>query len=245
MKASVPVGPFIAGELRALFAGEENQGVLGELGVVEEFEEFAELGIHVSDLGEVGREALAGFGSVGEVGWEFNFLWRIGRGIAHDPGDVWFGESDDEAERLFIVTGDEGFGASEIVRAGGIANTAGIETGDFFEGVRGFWFDVSLSCESDAVTQCSKKMGKAFRAGASGAMIPGAAVSERVTAGVEFGPTRCTHCHAEKGLFKYESLFRERVDVRSFGVLSAIDREVGIGAVVADDEEDVGWIFFG
>ena len=130
MKAAVPVGPFIAGELRALFAGEENEGIFGIFCVVEELHELANLGIHVGDLGEVGGEAFTSFRSVGKIGRKFDFLGRIGRSIAHDPGDVWFGESNDEAERLFIVARDEGFGASEIVRAGGIANTAGIKTGN-------------------------------------------------------------------------------------------------------------------
>jgi len=110
VEAVVPVGPLAAGELRALFTGEEDESVVGELGVIEKGEEFSHLGIHVSDFGEIGRKSLSSERGVGQVRRKLELGGWVGRGIAHDPGGVGFGESDDEAEGLVGFSCDELFG---------------------------------------------------------------------------------------------------------------------------------------
>ena len=78
VEAAVPVGPLVAGELGALFAGKEDEGVVGEFLILEQSEEVADLAVHVSDLGKVVGEALAGEGGVGEIGRELEFFGRMG-----------------------------------------------------------------------------------------------------------------------------------------------------------------------
>lgn len=63
----VPIGPLTTGELSTLLAGEKDEGVVGEFGFIKESEEFADLGIHVGDLGEVVGVLLPRHRGVGEI----------------------------------------------------------------------------------------------------------------------------------------------------------------------------------
>ncbi len=76
VKAIVPVSPFTAGELDSLFAGEEDEDVVFVAGLSEHGMEISDLGIHVGNLGEVGRELLVGERGVGQIRRASDFLGR-------------------------------------------------------------------------------------------------------------------------------------------------------------------------
>ena len=134
METVVPIGPLAAGELSTLLAGEKDEGAVGEFGFIEESEEFADLGIHVGDLGEVVGVLLPRHRGVSEIRGEFDFLGWVGRGVAHYPRCVWFGESDDEAERLLRIARDKLLAAGEVVRIGGFRTHEGSNPGTFSKG---------------------------------------------------------------------------------------------------------------
>ena len=239
VEAVVPVGPFASGELGTLFAGEEDEGVFGEIGFIQELEKFADLGIHVGDFGEIPGEVFASHGSIRQVRRKLEVGSWISGGIAHDPGGVGFGEGYDEAEGLGEILSDEVLGPGEVMGFGGVVDTVGVEAGDGLKGEGLLRFNVSLACQTNAIAHRAEMMGNAFGIGPACSVVPGAAVPKGVSAGVEFGAAGGAHRHAKVGIVEGEGLSGERVQVGSFGILAAIEGEIGEGTIVGDNDEDI------
>ena len=156
-----------------------------------------------------------GLGGVREVRRELEFLARVLGCVAHDPGDVWFGQADDEAEGL--LGGGVVFHPTEIVRVGGGADAAGVEAFHGIERKSGIGFDVNFSCNADAVTEGAEVVGETAGFGAACGVVPGAAVAHGVLAGVKLGPAGLAHRAGEVSLIESETTSRECVEIRLQG----------------------------
>ena len=71
-------------------------------------------------------------------------------------------------------------------------------------------------------------------------MIPCYAVADRVKSCVEFGTKRSAHGHSTVRPVKSNSLARQSVDIRRFGIFASKTPEIIVCNVVAQNKEKVG-----
>jgi hypothetical protein len=71
-------------------------------------------------------------------------------------------------------------------------------------------------------------------------MIPGAAIAHGVLARVEFCAARLAHRGRKISLIESESTLCHGIEMRSLRILSSVERQVVVGAIVSNDEYDVG-----
>ncbi len=86
LEAAVVTGPLSEGHGAALFAGDDEERVVGEFVFFEKLHRLANLTVVVGDLGKVAGHGVADGGGVDEVGRELNVGWRVAGGVAFVPG---------------------------------------------------------------------------------------------------------------------------------------------------------------
>ena len=125
------------------------------------------------------------------------------------------------------------------MRVGRVVDAVGVEAGEHVEGEGRGGFHVDFAGQADAVAERSQVVGQAGGFGAAGGVVPGAAVAQRVLAGIEFRPAGLAHRLAEVGLVEGQALAGEAVDIGGLRIGTAVERQVVVGAVIGDDDEEV------
>ena len=72
-------------------------------------------------------------------------------------------------------------------------------------------------------------------------VIPGASVPQRKHAGVEFRAAGLAHGLAEVGAVEGQALLGQCVDVGRLCILSTIQGKIVEGAVIGDDDQEIGF----
>ena len=104
-------------------------------------------------------------------------------------------------------------------------------------------FDMHLAGDAHPVTERSQEMGQAAGVGPTGRVIPGTTVGQRVLARVKFGATRLTHGRRQVGLVENQSLLGKRIKMGSLGILTAVNGQVVVGAIIRHDDQDIRLLF--
>ena len=160
-------------------------------------------------------------------------------GVAYGPGCVGDDEADDEAEGLVVIAGHECFHAG-VVEVGGLRDTSSFDALDGDEREALGWADVFFSGEADAVAEVAEAVDDALCSSAGRGVVPAGSVGRRIEAGVEFGAAGIAHCDAEICVVECHSFACEAVDGRGADVLATVEGQFVVGAVVGDDDEEVG-----
>ena len=233
LKAVVIAGPLGKGEGAALFGGDNEESVVGEAILFDKVHGLADLGIEIGNLGEVAAHAVPGFGGIDEVGRELDFIAGVTRGIALVPRGVWFVGAKKEAEGLL-------FGGLLFNEGAHFVELGIFSAGDFFPAKDIPGRDVCFTALSDGVTKVGEVLNDAFSFWLDEGVVGVGSTDNGWKSGVDVVSGRGAHWGGLKAACEAHALGGELVDVGGVG-LPAITAEVAEGAIVSDDEDDIGF----
>ena len=72
-------------------------------------------------------------------------------------------------------------------------------------------------------------------------MIPCASIAHGKLTGIQLRATRLTHCLSEICAIERQPLRSQSIDVGRLGILSAIQRQIVVGAVIRHDDQEIGF----
>lgn len=232
LEAVVVAGPFGEGEAAALLGGDDEEGVISEVVFFDEVHRLADLGIEVGDLGEVAAHTLASYRGVDEVRGKLYFVGGVAGAVAFVPGGVWFVGAEEETEGLFRggLFRDEGAHFLEF----GV-----LSAGDFFPVEDFSGGDVGFAGLGDGVVEGGEVLHDAFGGGWDEGVVGVSSAEDGGEAGVYVVSGGGAHGGGLEAAGEAHALGGKLVDVWGMG-LSSVAAEVAEGAVVGDDEDDVG-----
>ena len=212
-----------------MLADEEDNGVLGLLGLFEELQEFADLLIETTDLGEVSGETGAGFGVVVHVGWRGD-LGRIVEVLGTaGPG------------RVRIIGGeDEEPGLGGIARHEGLRRRKVVGSIDVLVGEGFLWPNVLLVLQSSTIAHAVQMGEKALGAFIDAGMVRVSAAANGVETGIERVPQGRAGGGGGKHAVEVHALGFETIHVGRLHVRMTQRPDVAPAHVIGNDDEEVG-----
>ena len=207
--------------------------------LLERVQNPADFPVPDDDLREVFRELLAGTRGVGEIVRQRERGGIEALRAADGPGGVRFVERGDKEERFGGVAAHERLDLARVkFRKRG--TLAGIrDARNLLELERFGRTHVLLARKADSIAEFGQIVNDGPGSGPGSRMVPTRTAPERVEARVEFGAARIAHGHRKVRVVEGQSFGRELVDPRGLDVRAAVEREIVVGDVVGDDDQEV------